>query len=705
MITSVRTFCRLCEVGCGLVAQVDDGVIAKLRPDKEHPVSRGFACNKGLLSLEIHRDTARLDHPQIRQADGSFAVGSWEQAMDLIVERVEAAVKVHGPGAVAAYIGNPAAFNATAGISTAMFVRLLGSDRVFSAGTQDCANKFAIAELLWGSPNVHLVPDVDHTAHLLVLGSNPRVSKSSFLSVPDPIGRFAAVEQRGGTVRFVDPRRIEPNVGEVVQIKPDTDVYLLAAMLHEIDRTVGFDPGGESRLEDADELRAFVARFPPARVAPVVGVDASAIAAMAAEFAGAEAAAVHVSTGVNMGRHGALAYWLATMLSLLTGNLDRRGGNIAPARGTASYPMERATDAASFEQSEWGPYRPASALQPGALLANMIRADDSPVRVLFVIAGNPALSMAGGDDLAQALSDLDLLVSIDLYRNATGELADVVLPAVDWYEREDLNFFVQGTQLEPYVQWSGPVVEPRGARRTERAIFAELGVRLGVPVLIPADADLLATVHDQALGSHGLSLASLRSAPAGVAVLDPVEPGDFLDRATDGRIDANPEMLALARARAVAIFGELDAEPVDRLKLITRRTSHTLNSAMANVGRLRKNCSTNPLYMHPDDAGRLGLADGAAAAISNDFGCIEAPVKIDDTLRVGVVAMTHGFGHAGATGVPVAEQYPGVNVNQLAPHGPGTFDPVSGQSQLTGIPVDVAPVGMGGGGRDPRGLT
>jgi formate dehydrogenase len=696
MTTTHATYCRLCEAGCGLVAELDDtGRLTRLRPDNDHPVTAGFACNKGLLAAEIHHDPARLDRPQSRQADGTFADTTWDDALDDIAARLRAIIAEHGPRSVAVYLGNPTAFNATAGPSSALFLLQLGSDRIFTAGSQDCSNKFAIGEMLWGSPQVHLVPDLDRTDHVLLLGTNPRVSKGSFLSIPDPVGRLAEVEARGGKVVFVDPRHCEPKVGETVRIKPDTDVYLLAAMLHEIDRASGFDPDGAERVRDLDALRAFLAHFPAERVAPVVGLDADTITTMAREFAEAPAASAHCSTGVNMGRQGALAYWLLQMLVLLTGNLDRPGGNVPATRATAPPPASNGTGADSFVDSPWGSYRLNAGGQPGALLGTMIREGDPPIRALITTAGNPVLSIGGGDDLTKAFESLDLLVTVDYYRNATGELADHVLPAADWFEREDLNTFVQGTQLTPYVQWAGPIVEPAAERRTERAIFADLTERMGQDPIFGPEADILSMLYDSSLAEHGLSMESLRAADRGLAVLAPTETGTFLDRMTaDGTLDGEPEMLAVARERAVALFAEHAAEPVDQLKLITRRTSHTINTAMQNVERLKKGAGAdNPLFLSPSDAERLGVADGARVRISNRFGTIEAPARIDDTLRVGVVAMTHGFGNAGTNGQPVAQAHPGVNVNALSPTGPGTFDPVSTMSQLTGIPVDVEPVG------------
>ena len=695
MTTTRTTYCRLCEVGCGLVAEIDDaGSISRLRPDKEHPVTAGFACNKGLLALDVHHDPARVDHPLRRTDDGTFVEQSWDDALDDIATRLTTIIAEHGPGAVAFYLGNPTAFNATAGPAGGLFALQLGTDRVFTAGSQDCSNKFAVSEMLWGSAQVHLVADLDHTDHVLLLGTNPRVSKGSFLVAPDPVAKLAEVEARGGRVVFVDPRHCEPKVGETVQIKPDTDVYLLAAMLHEIDRTVGFDPDGAARVRDLDDLRGFLAQFPPERVAPVVGLPVDKVVAMAREFAGAPTASVHVSTGVNMGRQGALAYWLTTMLSLLTGNLDRPGGNVVATRATAPPPAPRGNDESSFVDTPFGRYRPTQGGHPGALLASMIRGGEPPIRALISLAGNPVLSIGGGDDLADALADLDLLVTVDFYRNATGELADHVLPTRDWFEREDLNTFVQGTQVTPFVQWTGPVVEPRGERRTEQWIFAELAARMGHDPVFGPDGDVLSMLYDGSLADHGLSMAALRASDDGVAVLPPTDPGGFLDRTTaDGTLDGAPAMLEPARQRALAQFEELLAEPEHQLKLITRRTSHTINSAMQNVERLKKGLGAdNPLFLSPVDADRLAVTDGSRVRISNSFGTIEANAQIDDTLRPGVVAMTHGFGNARTVGQPVAQRFPGVNVNALSPVGPGTFDPVSTMSQLTGIPVEVAAI-------------
>jgi anaerobic selenocysteine-containing dehydrogenase len=686
---TVRSFCRLCEAGCGLLATVEDGRLVQLRPDHDHPVTQGFACSKGLRAVDLHHDPDRVRRPQ-RRRDDRFEDVSWDVAVGEIVERLQAIIAEHGPRSVGVYLGNPNAFNALGSAAGMYFGGVLGTDRSFSAVTQDCSNKYAVAEVLYGTMSANPIPDLDRTELLLWIGSNPRVSKTSFFSVGDPIKALRRARDRGARVVFVDPLQIEPGIGETLQIRPDSDPYLLAAMLHEIHRHVGFRLGAmEGRIEGIDELVAFVEPYSPDAVVDVVGLPASTIARLARDFATADGASVHASTGLNMGRQGALAYWLVQMLLVVTGNLDRPGGNYVASRGFPMPAMPVDRTMGSFEESRWGSFRRSVGMLPSVLIPQYVADPDEPLRALFVLAGNPLLTVGGGPELEAALGSLDLLVSIDLYRNATGELADYVLPATDQFEREDLNVFVQGVQGRPFLQWSPKVVEPAGEQRQEWQIFGELLGAMGLPPLLPPDtSDPVGTLFDAVLEPAGSSVAALREA-GGVAEVPEPGPGGSFDRiGVDGVIDAVPEALRPTLARGHELFDALVAEGPDQVKMITRRTRNTLNTWLQNLPSASPE-GGNPLWMHPDHAAQLGLAEGDRAAISNDFGAIEAPVRHDPRLRPGVVAMTHGYGNTSTTGMSRALANPGVNVNALAPHGPGSFDPVSCMAQVTGIAVDV----------------
>jgi len=712
----VHTFCRVCEPACGLVARVEDETFVALSPDREHPVTRGFACNKGIAGADVHRDPDRLDHP-LRRTNGGFERASWDDALAGIASQLRGIVDRHGPNAVAYYMGNPTAFNTLAQPAVSAFFAQLGASprtrarsepeasegrracRAFSSGTQDCANKFAGGEAVFGSSTIHPIPDLDHTAFLLVLGANPRVSHGSFLSVADPMERLREAKRRGAKLYFVNPRRIESvanSTGEWIPIRPDTDVYLLAAMLCEIDAAGGFDERALAQHgNNVAAFRGFIRRFPAARVAGVTGIPTDTIQRLAREWSAAGAASVHMSTGVNMGRQGTLAYWLVQMLSFATGNLDRRGGNLLSVGFYKSAKAGRRDFTSGFFDSEFGRLRKGPL--PGNLLSQFVTEAREPVRALVVVAGNPLLSIGGEEKLRKAFEQLDLLVCIDLYRNATAEYAHWLLPATDMFERADINITGLGLQHQPWVQWTDPVVAPRGERREEWWIFGKLAQAMALksPFDGPGAPDPWSRI-DHMLRGRGLTLEAVRELPHGAVFEDGLEAGAFFDehiQTPDRRVDCCPPGFAEALARADEIFGELEGEGASRLKLITRRDPFMHNSWYANLPAMKRGArDRNRLSVHPGDLRARDLADGARVRLWNEHGAIEVEVEGDDSLMRGVVALTHGWGNQRTPGMRVAQRTPGVNANALLPVGPDSFEPLSSQAFMTGVPVSMTPL-------------
>jgi anaerobic selenocysteine-containing dehydrogenase len=697
-MTEVRTFCRICEPSCGLVARVDDGRLVKLTPDREHPITQGFACHKGLAAVDIHRDPDRLDVPQVRAADGSWTDVSWDDAMAETARRLRGVIAEHGANAVAAYIGNPSAFNALGSLHVGTLLRSLGVRRTFSSGTQDCANKFVASEAVFGSSNVHPIPDLDHTDLCLIIGENPRASQASFYSIPNVIGELRRAAARGARFVFVNPRRIETperGIGDTVLIRPDTDVWFLAALLHEIDRLGGFDERVVERHgRNVEGLRTFVAAYPADRVADVTGVPADTIRELAAAWVATPRASVHASTGLNMGRQGTLAYWLVHMLAFVTGRLDVEGGNL---KSDGFYPNAR-SGAGSLEQgyvdTEFGRLRRGAL--PGTLMADAILDSDQPIRAMIVVSGNPLLSIAGEDRLRKAFEQLELLVVVDIYPSATAEHAHVLLPATDMYERDDLNIVNIGTSARPFAQYTPAVVEPIGERRPEWWIAHRLLQEMGLASILADDEpDPWAKWRHMLERGSGVDFDELQART--VVVLDAPEPGTFFERqvhTADGRVDCCPDGFAEAFERCRALFDEAaGAVAADELRLIHKRDPWMHNSWFANVERMKRGGrTTNPLSMHPDDAGRLGLADGGAVVVRSPWGEVGAVLELDDALMPGVVSMVHGWGHIASPRLRVANRHPGANPNALLPSGPGSFEPLSSQAHMTGIPVEVVPV-------------
>lgn len=695
-----RTFCRVCEPACGLVATVDGGRLVALAADQAHPVSRGFVCNKGLYGADLHNDPDRLNVPLKRVAPGRFEPVGWDEALTDIAQRLRATIDQHGAGAVAAYTGNPAAFNSLFGPAFGGLLAQLGVRTTFSSGTQDCSNKFAGSEAVFGTRTLHPVPDVDRADLIMLFGENPAVSHMSFVSMPHPMRRLREAQARGARILHVNPRRTESAAmtGEHLAIRPDTDVYLLAALLHAIDHGPGFDAAAVQRHgRHVAELRTFLAPWTPERVAPVTGIPADSIRALALDFAAAPTACAHMSTGVNMGRQGTLAYWLLHMLVFVTGNLGREGGNFYSQGFYARSTAAGANGPRAMVDSPFGRMRQPGGVGislPGTLLADHVLNPQAPIRAMFVNSGNPVLSIAGEARLRQAFASLDLLVCVDIYRNATAEYAHYILPAAGAYEREDINITGLGMQDQPSVQFTEAVVPPAFERKPEWWIYGRLAQLMGLrsPLDDGQASDLWART-DAMLRSRGQSMPALRE--AGVLLFERSSPESIFDthlQTDDHRVDCCPPSFAEAIERMQTLFDVLAAEPPGQLKLIGKRDPYMLNSWYGNLPKMKaQGRDHNPLFMHPEDARTRRIADGDTVRVANRFGAVETRVRFSDQLMPGVVAMTHGWGQAASPGLPVAQRTAGVNCNVLLPSGPGAFEPISNQSHMTGIPVEVEP--------------
>jgi anaerobic selenocysteine-containing dehydrogenase len=268
-------------------------------------------------------------------------------------------------------------------------------------------------------------------------------------------------------------------------------------------------------------------------------------------------------------------------------------------------------------------------------------------------------------------------------------------------EREDLNIVNIGLAAEPYLQFTPAVVEPQGERRPEWWICHRILKAMGRPSSFDqlgpdGEPDVWGRFRHMAKKGSGVDLDALRADPDHVVVLPKPEPGRFFEdqvHTADGRVDLCPPAFAPAIERAHELFAELAAEPAGTLKLITRRDAWMMNSWFRNLDRMqRRDPDGNPLWANPADLAARGLADGDKAVASNRWGAVEVVVRADDDLLPGVVSMAHGWGNARTSGMGVAQRTPGVNVNQLLPSGPGSFEPLSSQAHMTGIPVEVTAI-------------
>jgi len=680
-VERVRTYCRICEAACGFVAEVEDGDVRRLVPDAEHPVSRGFGCVKGPAMIEVHRDPARLDHPERRRPNdgGRWERASWREAIADIGVRLKKLRDEHGPDAVGVYIGNPTAFNVGLSIYAAGFLAALGTRNFFNAASLDCQNKFAVSEEMFGHYVIQPIPDLDHTDFFLCLGSNPLVSQMSFVAMPRALERLKAIAARGGRVVFVNPRRTETAqaVGEQQFIRPDTDAYLLMGMLRVIFDEELEDRAACAHVTHVDELRRAARAFSLDDVAAATGIARETVVELARSFARAPSANAYCSTGVNQGSFGSLAFLAVQALNVVTGNMDRAGGALVPSRAVRFSKLARLLGRLRPPRpSRIGNFPPVAESLPTGILADEILTPGAgQIRALLCIAGNPLLSAPSGTRLGEALRSLDLLVSIDLYRNETGALGHWTLPSTDWLEREDFPLVQAGMQPEPYAQLSPAVVPARGERRSEPEILVEIARAAGLRMFGTRGlTSVFARLPPKRLYPWVSRVVGLPPSRTPVLVA-PDEPGAFLKSVPtkDGRIDVGPAKVLADVPRAVERCAREASEP-QGLRLIGRRQKRSHNSWMNDLPKLRRGDDGCRLAIHPADAARLGVADGARVAVTSAAGRVEVEARLDEELMPGTVSMPHGWR---------------INVNLLAADGPAALEPLSGMVRYNGIEVDV----------------
>ena len=722
MIEHKPTFCRICEPLCGMIATVEDGRLVSLRPDKEHPLSAGFACQKGIAFTEVHNDPDRVTQPLRRNASGEFEPVSWESAMSDIAERLDAILARHGPGAVGWYFGNPGAFSYSHLMWAGIFVNGLGrGTHFFTASSQDVNNRIVASQLLYGTPTSLPIPDVPRTDFLVVMGANPVVSHGSVLSVPRIKDRMHDIVQRGGRVLVIDPRRTETAAQfEWLGIIPDGDAFLLLSLLQVMFAEDLVDrPAVAARAQGLDWLERQCAPFTPEATRPHTGVEADTVRGLARDLVRTGRAAVYGRFGTSTGQNGTLTTYLIDAVNIVAGNAGQPGGMVFNSLGIPGQRLSMKAVGAVLrrsyrrKRSRVGGFPRVIASEPATVMAKEITTTGArQIRALFVSAGNPVLSVPNGDELETAAEQLELMVGLDFYVTETTAHCDYVLPVTTMYERDDFAITFQAQYATPFRQATEAVAAPAGQARPEWVIIDDLMTRLrwrsptfaglglmrkmlrpfGKSVTPRAMIDGIIRLSEGGdrfgMRRAGLTFDRLTgSHPHGVVLKPHVESDSFVQavvyrgkRIRFAHQGISDEIANLSRRYRP------DGYP---LRMIGMREPRSENSWMHNSPLLMRGGREQHALMHVDDAAELGLADGDLAVVTSPFGRISVPVTATKDIVGGVVAIPHGWGHKGTGGWQVANRARGANVNQLTSSAPEHVEKLSGMAWLTGVPVRV----------------
>jgi anaerobic selenocysteine-containing dehydrogenase len=710
--------CNLCEAMCGVKIEVADGRVTSIRGDEEDPFSKGHICPKAVALKDLHEDPDRLRQPMRRTASGWEPV-SWEEALDEAARRLHETQRKYGRDAVGTYVGNPTVHNTGALLFLPQLLRALRTRNKYSATSVDQLPHMLASYLMFGHQLMVPVPDIDRTAYLLALGANPLASNGSMMTAPDVRNRLRAIQQRGGRVVVVDPRRTETAgiANEHLFIRPGTDALFLFAVLNELlqrpklERLAAFSEGLE-------QVRELAREFTPERAAGPTGIPAESIRRIAREFVEAPTAVCYGRVGTSTQAFGGLCQWLINLINVVSGNLDREGGAMftLPAFDIVGGPKALAVGRGGFARTRSrvrGLPEFSGELPVAALAEELLTEGEGRIRAMVTFAGNPVLSTPNGGQLDKGLASLEFMVSVDPYINETTRHAHLILPPPSPLERGHYDVVFHALAVRNTARYAPALFEPRPGAMHDWRILLELQHRIEV---LRYGKSLRGELQYQALkrlgpegildlglraGPYGLrprglrkglSLSALKKAPHGVDLgpLKPCLPGRLRNR--ERRVHLAPAPLVEDVKRLREAFPEGSVPAADgELLLIGRRTLRDNNSWMHNVPMLMKGKPRCTLMMHPEDAKGLGLAEGDEAVVTSRVGQVSVPVSVTDEVMRGVVSLPHGYGHGrGGVRQSVAAAHAGASLNDLTDD--QRVDLLCGNAAFSGVPVRVTRV-------------
>ena len=734
----VHRSCPTCEASCGLTVEIDPKArqVLRIEGDSEDQRSQGYLCPKAYAMKEIYEDPERLRRPLRKRADGSWEEIDWDTALDYAASRLKAIKEAHGANANGFYIGNPTGHNVGGQLYLPALLNALGTQRSFSAGTMDQFPQNVALHNMLGEPWMFPIPDIERTEFFVCMGGNPLVSQGSLMSGPNIKKRLRAIQERGGRVVTIDPRRTETAeiASEHLFIKPGADAHFLLSVCHVLFAEGLAKPGRLAAFTDGiEDVREIASRYSPERVAAATGIAPETTRRLVRDFCAAKGA-WYGRIGLCTQEFGTLASWLVYVVNVLTGRLDAEGGMLFPRPATG-----RSEAGRTAEPFVYGRYKTVARGIPeisgqipcGVMAEEMEQtsAGEARMRGFLTIMGNPVLSAPNGERLAAAMDELDFMVSLDIYLNETTRHADLILPSTVQLEHENYDFLFETTSVRNFARWSPTVFEPDADQRDHWRIIVELGARIaGAPWEVVDDMmikGLLAMLvgpntrcpgvsPDEAFSkledrhgpmrmiealirvgpygdqfdekSNGMNLKRLRAADHGID-LGPLEANRLPAAMPIPRIQLAPEYLVADLDRLE--HGLADRSRDDRLVLVGRRQIRNMNSWLHNLPALAKGPNRCTLILNPDDAKKRGLESGKYVRVRSRVGEIEVECLVSDEMMPGVVSLPHGYGHK-LQGVRLSvaqKKQPGACSNYLTDE--LALDVPSGTHVANGIPVEV----------------
>ena len=715
-----KTFCALCYHNCGLEIQTAGHRITKVRPDKNHPRTKGYICRKGMKTAHYQDHKERLTHPLKREGD-QFIKISWDQAIAEIAERLKDITQKYGPRALAYMGGGGQGCHMETGFGRGLLTAL-GSQYHYSPLAQELTGLFWINGRAYGRQNIHLVPDLDRAENFLVMGWNGYVSNAGVNRAQKRVDEFARGPDKQLIV--VDPLLSETakQANKHLQIRIGTAALFLKSLI-----AIILQEGWENKTYIADHCQGFdkiapwFKTFDAASALQVCGVAYNEVKEVARIYA-TRPTAVRTDLGLLMDRQSTMNSYLEMILMAVCGRIGTPGGNVINGHLMPMGPHSDERDARTWRTVETDIPAIMGYFPPNVIPEEILSQKDDRLRAIIISGSNPLRSYADTQAYEQAFKELNLVVTIEISMTETARLSHYVLPARSAFEKWDVSFF-NLTFPDIYFQLRHPCCEIQGEPLEEGEIYIRLAETLGLlpeipqPLFQAAQGDrkgyamelinfinqdkkaarLLPFIAGKTLGQC-LNSAHL-AAVWGLMIMYPQHAADDLARAS---YEATPFLgdtlfqMLLDHPEGILI-GKLDPDNnLNRLRtpdkkihlyieemagwmqeiepeaekaalkneefpfvlVAGRHFPYTANSIMRDPA-WNDHKAVCTLIISKEDAQALGIDNGEEAWVTTVASKVKIPVEISDIAVPGTVTIPHGFG------LEYNGQVYGANVNRL----------------------------------------
>ena len=652
----VPTICPYCGCGCTLVLNIHNGRVVHITGQPGLGASKGLLCVKGRFGTDFISHADRLTRPLVRKG-GELVPASWDEALDRVAAGLRRIREASGADAIAG-LSSAKCTNEENYLMQKFMRAVVGTNNVDHCARLCHASTVAgLARAFGSGAMTNSIEDLEEADAIFVIGSN---TTECHPIIGAAIKR--AVLRRKVPLIVADPRVIELTEFAAIHLrqKGGTDVALVNALIHVI-LAEGLEDTAfiAERTEGIEPVREAVRSYTPEMAERITGVLAAKIAEAARLYASAPAGAIVYSMGITQHTTGTDNVLALANLAMVTGNVGKRGAGVNPLRGQNNvqgacdvgalpnvYPgYQKVDDEAvrrKFEEA-WG-----VALPPGAgltVVEMMHAAADGKLKALYVMGENPMLSDPDVNRVEEALKRLELLVVQDIFLTETARLADVVLPAVTFAEK-DGTF----TNTERRVQRVRKAIEPPGEARTDSDILCDLAGRMGYEM------------HYRDASAIQDEIASLTPSYGGIAY-DRLEAGGLQwpcpDRSHPGTPYLHKDRFARGKGKFHAVTfippSELPDDAYPFLLSTGRILQHFHTGTMSRrsdvLGRL---VSVGAIEIHPSDADRLGIADSERVRVASRRGEIEIAARVTERVQPGSVFLAFHYREAPANRLTIA---------------------------------------------------